>query len=99
VFHLQFELLQPAIKALRDGESGGYEDLLPSGAFKTKEEFLIGEVIDKAIKEDEKQQSGEDDDGLVVEFEAVTQDVIPAIDLRNLSSLSTDELTDILGDK
>lgn len=99
VFRLEFELLQPAIKALRDGESGGYEDLLPSGAFKTKEEFLIGEVIDKAIKEDEKQQSGEDDDGLVVEFEAVTQDVIPTIDLRNLSSLSTDELTDILGDK
>jgi len=95
----QFELMHPAITALREGHSGGFEDLLPSNVFKSKEEQLVEQVISKDIAYHERlaKKNNPDDDELFVELPEVDQHYIPQGDLRNLKGLSTDELLETLG--
>jgi len=98
VYFDQFELLHPAIEALRNEENGGYEDLLPTNVFKSKAEQMVEQVIDKDIQFHERLAAkSSSDEGLVVEFAEPIQDFIPVDDLRNLSGLSKEELIDKLG--
>jgi uncharacterized membrane protein len=98
VYRDQFDLLHPAIEALREKEYVGYENLLPISIFKPTYEQLVEQIIAKDIAFHEKQTALKNaDEGETVELDKIVQEYIPVDDLRNLSGLTTAELAVKLG--
>jgi len=93
VYFEQFDLLHGAIQSLISGDDYGYEDILPRNAFKSSNEVLIEEAIDKDIAYHERlAKKNNTDDGEFIELEDIEQDYMPMDDIRNLKGLSKDEL-------
>ncbi len=93
VYEEQFDLLHNAIQSLISGDDYGYEDLLPVNAFKSSNERLIEEAINKDIAYHERlTKKNCVEEGEFIELDDVDQDYIPVDDIRNLKGLSKDEL-------
>ena len=97
IYYEQFDLLHKAIESLISGDDYGFEDILPTNAFKTSNERLIEVAINNdIIYHDRLAKKNSVDEGEVLEFDEAVEDYIPLDDIRNLKGLSKNELIEKL---
>lgn len=98
IYDDQFLMLHPALDALRNGQYGGYEDLINLNEFLGNSKHIVDQQIQENIEFREKNEAQlVADEGLTIELsDDNLQTYIPKEDLRNLKGLSREELTERL---
>lgn len=96
VYRTQFELLHPALEAVRAGNYGGYEDLITIDNFKKGHRNQVHELIDKIEEKAKKNQAGSSSEGEYIDIDSKKSTVIPRVDLRNLKGLSRESIIEEL---
>jgi len=102
VYYNQFEIMHPALEALRDENdttNSKYEDLIRFNGFKKEEPHPVDLLIEQNEKAINNKRKNEEEDGDFVEVEPLTQTLQPKHDLRQLFGSDKDRLAKTFGQK
>tara|TARA_R110001583_G_C5624799_1_gene406544 strand:- start:1440 stop:1928 length:489 start_codon:yes stop_codon:yes gene_type:complete len=102
VYYDQFEIMHPALEALRDEDdttNSNYEDLIRFNGFKKEEPHPVDLLIEQNEKTVNKKRKNEEDDGDFIEVEPLAQTFQPNHDLRQLFGSDQDRLAKTFGKK
>jgi hypothetical protein len=102
VYYDQFEIMHPALEALRDENdttNSNYEDLIRFNGFIKEDPHPVDVLIEQNEKAVNKKRKNEEEDGDFVEIEPLAQTFQPNHDLRQLFGSDQDRLAKTFGKK